>query len=295
MDSLQQTKAALDAGLLDAADFEAVKAAFVKAQQIKAGIEANLLSADDAQLSKDTFLKCIVSSEKNVVVSFNVNSEQDTPPETEVATTSAEAVEEPIASAPPPAAAPTAAPAPAPAAAVTPVQEPTPAPVKTEVIRSGSVSRSPTASRGSKFGRSVSGYAVSDDCVATYKQLVTKSAYSYLIFKLNEEAGTVIVGEQGQKGDTFGDFVEALPDGDPRYAVFDYAYTNDDGCKFNKILFIMWAPEGSPLKNKMLYASSKDYFKQHLDGVALEIQATDFDDLEPKLVRERVREVLTRK
>ncbi|KAK3271556.1 hypothetical protein CYMTET_20103 [Cymbomonas tetramitiformis] len=263
MDSLQQTKAALDAGLLDAADFEAVKAAFVKAQQIKAGIEANLLSADDAQLSKDTFLKCIVSSEKNVVVSFNVNSEQDTPPETEVATTSAEAVEEPIASAPPPAAAPTAAPAPAPAAAVTPVQEPTPAPVKTEVIRSGSVSRSPTASRGSKFGvsyriqmlcttdksgnsvlifaqRSVSGYAVSDDCVATYKQLVTKSAYSYLIFKLNEEAGTVIVGEQGQKGDTFGDFVEALPDGDPRYAVFDYAYTNDDGCKFNKILFIMW-------------------------------------------------------
>eukprot|EP00854_Cymbomonas_tetramitiformis_P002712 gene2712-3488_t len=236
MDSLQQTKAALDAGLLDAADFEAVKAAFVKAQQIKAGIEANLLSADDAQLSKDTFLKCIVSSEKNVVVSFNVNSEQDTPPETEVATTSAEAVE---------------------------VQEPTPAPVKTEVIRSGSVSRSPTASRGSKFGvsyriqmlcttdksgnsvlifaqRSVSGYAVSDDCVATYKQLVTKSAYSYLIFKLNEEAGTVIVGEQGQKGDTFGDFVEALPDGDPRYAVFDYAYTNDDGCKFNKILFIMW-------------------------------------------------------
>lgn len=291
MDSLQQTKAALDAGLLDITDFEAVKAAFVKAQQIKAGIDANLLSADDAQLSKETFLKCLVSSGEILTVS----SGQDTPPEAEVATTSAEAVEEPIASAPPPTAAPTTAPAPAPAAAVTPIQEPTPAPVKTEVIRSSSISSSPTASRGSKFGRSVSGYAVSDDCVATYKQLVTKSAFSYLIFKLDEEAGTVIVGEQGQKGDTFGDFVESLPDGDPRYAVFDYAYTNDDGCKFNKILFIMWAPDGSPLKNKMLYASSKDYFKQHLDGVALEIQATDFDDLEPKLVRERVREVLTRK
>ena len=40
-------------------------------------------------------------------------------------------------------------------------------------------------------------------------------------------------------------------------AVYDYEYTNMDGCVFNKIVFVMWTPDCSPLKHKMLYASTK--------------------------------------
>jgi hypothetical protein len=51
--------------------------------------------------------------------------------------------------------------------------------------------------------------------------------------------------------------------------VYDYAYTNDDGCVFNKIVFVMWSPECSPLKHKMMYASTKDYFRHFLQGIAM--------------------------
>lgn len=52
-------------------------------------------------------------------------------------------------------------------------------------------------------------------------------------------------------------------------AVYDYAYTNDDGCVFNKIVFVMWSPDCSPLKHKMMYASTKDYFRHFLQGIAM--------------------------
>ncbi len=57
----------------------------------------------------------------------------------------------------------------------------------------------------------------------------------------------------------------------------------------------MWAPDNAQLKSKLLYASTKDFFKQHLDGIGMELQATDEDELEEDKMRDRVREVLTRK
>ena len=44
-----------------------------------------------------------------------------------------------------------------------------------------------------------------------------------------------------------------------------------------------------------MYASTKDYFKTCLDGVQLEMQVTDLDDIEYDAIESRVRESLTRK
>ena len=45
----------------------------------------------------------------------------------------------------------------------------------------------------------------------------------------------------------------------------------------------------------MLYASSKDFLKQQLDGIGVELQATDESEVEFESMEELVRGSLTRK
>jgi cofilin len=42
------------------------------------------------------------------------------------------------------------------------------------------------------------------------------------------------------------------------------------------------------VKAKMMYASTKDYFKSHLDGLSLEFQASDLDEISEEVRSERV-------
>lgn len=77
--------------------------------------------------------------------------------------------------------------------------------------------------------------------------------------------------------------------------MYDFEYTNKDECKFSKMVFVLWSPDAAKLKAKMLYASTKDFFKTKLDGISLELQATDIDDVTKEGMHESVAAVLTRK
>lgn len=57
----------------------------------------------------------------------------------------------------------------------------------------------------------------------------------------------------------------------------------------------MWTPETARIKSKMLYASSKDTLKISLDGISLEVQATDISEVEYEAINDAVRQTLTRK
>ncbi|KAG5519025.1 hypothetical protein PMAC_002556 [Pneumocystis sp. 'macacae'] len=52
--------------------------------------------------------------------------------------------------------------------------------------------------------------------------------------------------------------------------------------------FFIWSPENSPIKSKMLYASSKDALRRALNGIAVEIQATDLTEVSYDTVLEKV-------
>ena len=54
------------------------------------------------------------------------------------------------------------------------------------------------------------------------------------------------------------------------------------------------APDSARVKSKMMYASTKDYFKGFLDGVAVELQGSDLDDITEQSVAEAVRSTITR-
>merc|ERR1711924_43569 len=72
----------------------------------------------------------------------------------------------------------------------------------------------------------------------------------------------------------------ALPEDQPRYALVDIHYTTDDGRDQSKLTFVMWSPDDKcGVKDKMLYASSKDAIKKKFTGIMKELQANDMSDL----------------
>lgn len=99
----------------------------------------------------------------------------------------------------------------------------------------------------------------------------------------------------GEVSGDYDDFIAALPESECRYAIYDYKYVNADDCEFSKLVFVVWNPDSARLKNKMLYASTKDFFKSRLSGIAVEIQATDYDEVSEAELRENIGITLTRK
>lgn len=57
----------------------------------------------------------------------------------------------------------------------------------------------------------------------------------------------------------------------------------------NKLVFLNWAPDAAKVKAKMVYASTKDFFKGHFDGMSAEFQASDLDDISEAEVGDAVR------
>jgi hypothetical protein len=55
------------------------------------------------------------------------------------------------------------------------------------------------------------------------------------------------------------------------------------------------APDGAPVRNKMMYASTKDFMKGFLEGIGAELQATDLGEMSEGEMRDKVFQSLTRK
>ncbi|KAJ4824892.1 hypothetical protein Tsubulata_007204, partial [Turnera subulata] len=122
---------------------------------------------------------------------------------------------------------------------------------------------------------SASGMAVKDDCKLKFMELKSKRNYRFIVFKIDESILQVTVEKLGNPEETYDDFTQSLPANECRYAVYDFDFTTDENVQKSKIVFIAWSPETSRVRSKMLYASTKDRFKRELDGIQLELQATD--------------------
>lgn len=126
------------------------------------------------------------------------------------------------------------------------------------------------------WAQASAGTGIDNNCVETYVALKNKRKYKFITYKI--EGDSVVVETEGAPAATYDDFVAALPENDCRYAVYDHEWTQGDGCKKNKIAFMSWSPDTSKIRTKMVYAASKDSFKRALDGIQVEIQATDYSE-----------------
>ena len=154
----------------------------------------------------------------------------------------------------------------------------------------------PSAPAPAATGKSLSGVAVTDDCLTVFNKVKMRTSdLQWATFRVEETEGSVLTAATGAVDGAYEDFVAALPEDDCRYAVYDYRYVNSEECEFRKLVFIVWNPDSARLKSKMLYASTKDFFKGRLSGIAVEIQATDYDEVSEEELREKIGGILTRK
>ena len=64
-------------------------------------------------------------------------------------------------------------------------------------------------------------------------------------------------------------------------------------CLFHLLLSYAWrSPDTSRVRSKMIYASSKDRFKRELDGIQIELQATDPTEMGLDVIRSRLNWIL---
>ncbi|XP_071724685.1 actin-depolymerizing factor 7 isoform X1 [Rutidosis leptorrhynchoides] len=130
-----------------------------------------------------------------------------------------------------------------------------------------------------------SGMAVDDECKLKFLELKSKRNYRFIVFRIDSQK--VVVDRLGSPDETYDDFTASLPANECRYAVYDFDFTTNENCQKSKIFFVAWSPDISMVRMKMVYASSKDRFKRELDGIQVELQATDPSEMSMDIVKAR--------
>jgi cofilin len=134
-----------------------------------------------------------------------------------------------------------------------------------------------------------SGVAVDDSVVQTWSDIKMNHNLSYFIMKINDDKTAIVVEDTCAKGQgSYNDLREKLIATTCRYAVVDFEYTLADGGQRSKLVFITWCPDSSSIKDKMMYASSKDALKKKLNGLQNEVQATDEDELDEDDIQNKI-------
>ncbi|KAK6137981.1 hypothetical protein DH2020_028279 [Rehmannia glutinosa] len=131
-----------------------------------------------------------------------------------------------------------------------------------------------------------SGMAVHDDCKLKFMELKTKRTHRFIVFKIEEKQ--IIVEKLGEPTETYDDFTASLPAEECRYAVYDFDFLTEENVPKSRIFFIAWSPDTARVRSKMIYASSKDRFKRELDGIQVELQATDPTEMGLDVFKSRV-------
>eukprot|EP00873_Tetraselmis_striata_P033565 jgi/Tetstr1/453829/TSEL_003993.t2 len=308
MEALQTCKAALDGGLIGQADYDRVKDAWLRAQSLKAAFDAGFMSERDYDQVKLDFLASLGSVlSGGIGGASNGVAAPSAAPAGHTAHSKSHHSKSHHGHSAAKSHTPRAAPAPAaprrsepptrsaPSTEQAPRAAPQPSARRATVAVTGSGA---SAGSGSEWhtgknlpGKSMSGYSVDVGSVDAFMAMKAKSAFPWCLFKIQ---GSQVVVDTVGSGD-YQDFLSALPPTDPRYAVYDFFLTSSEGRKLNKLVFVLWSPDGASVKNKMMYSSTKDFFKELLDGVSCDMHADDLDDISEQEMHSYVMSTMTRK
>ncbi|ODV67295.1 hypothetical protein HYPBUDRAFT_149039 [Hyphopichia burtonii NRRL Y-1933] len=133
-----------------------------------------------------------------------------------------------------------------------------------------------------------SGVAVADESLTAFNDLKLGKKFKFVIFKLNDSKTEIVVEETSTDSD-YDTFLSKLPEADCKYAIYDFEYEIGSGeGKRSRIVFYTWSPDNAPVRSKMVYAASKDALRRALNGVAADIQGTDFSEVAYDTVLEKV-------
>ncbi|CAK9782216.1 unnamed protein product [Cutaneotrichosporon oleaginosum] len=116
------------------------------------------------------------------------------------------------------------------------------------------------------------------ECLEKYQELKTGKKLAYIIYGISDDKKSIIVLKTSESRD-FEDFVADLPETECRWAVYDFEFELPGEGKRNKLVFVQWSPDDANVRNKMIYASSKDAIHRRLEGIHIDLQATDYSEI----------------
>ncbi|KAI0030350.1 hypothetical protein K488DRAFT_87845 [Vararia minispora EC-137] len=132
----------------------------------------------------------------------------------------------------------------------------------------------------------MSGVAVDPACLEAFQELKLGKKLKYVVFGVSQDKTQIVVYKKSDDS-SYESFISDLPETECRWAVYDFEFEKDGG-KRNKITFFSWSPDDARIKDKMLFASSKDSLRRSLVGIAAEIQGTDYSEVAHESVLDKV-------
>ena len=113
-----------------------------------------------------------------------------------------------------------------------------------------------------------------------------KKSKKAVIFRLSDDLKSIIVdegkeilvGDCDDTEDVFQKLRSKLPKDECRYVAFNVTYETHENL-YESLVFILWVPESAPLRNKMIYESSKSTLRQKIVGVKHEYQVNTHEEL----------------
>ena len=127
----------------------------------------------------------------------------------------------------------------------------------------------------------MTGIFTSDEAVRVFTELKLGRSLRWIIFKLSDVKPVQVIVESTGAADeqhTWDHFVSLLPANECRYAAFSLDFDHPEGRR-NKMIFLLWSPSGSSIKNKMVFAASKADVMKAFTGIGFSIGAHSASDL----------------
>ena len=100
-------------------------------------------------------------------------------------------------------------------------------------------------------------------CLEVFKKLNRRKT-RWILYKMDEFS--IVVDEVSERSATIKDMIKALPDTEPRYAVYDYEFVTDDGRTTSKMYWMYWTPLNSNQEKKVIYTQALSSFRNQFTG-----------------------------
>lgn len=144
----------------------------------------------------------------------------------------------------------------------------------------------------------ISGLLVNDDLKEIVKEIFdSKSPIDWSLFMFDGDAalkaeyvGDDWFGSSDNFEKDWNDLLAYLPENEVRYLVVDFKYLSpNDNIERSKRIFVMWAPEYAPQKEKLMVTMySKDVQNKLCGGSVIYVQANELSDISYQRVLDKI-------
>jgi len=111
-----------------------------------------------------------------------------------------------------------------------------------------------------------------------------KPKYRYAILKFNDTNTGLDIVETGEEKEgvlSYTQVMSSLPENDVRYILYDFEFVTKSDAKSSKVMCLSWHPQGSPVKKRMIVASTFSSLKSALSiGANESLEGDDVNDLD---------------